>query len=108
MADTKKKELTEEELEKVTGGQFDGNALLTLNGNNNGSSTSKGTATQNVLNTEQLAGVTAAGGKVTELTNRNGEAMNIAATGNVVISYVEGGQIYTTAFEVLKQVPIRL
>ena len=104
MADTKKKELTEEELEKVTGGQFDGNALLTLNGNNNGSSTSKGTATQNVLNPEQLAGVTAAGGKVTELTNQN----NIAATGNVVISYVEGGQIYTTTFEVLKQVPIRL
>ena len=91
MADTKKKELTKEELEKVTGGiagGVDDNALLTFNGKflNNGARTCKGVATRNVLYTEQLGVATTAASKLTKLTDRNGKSMDIEATDSVTVS----------------------
>ena len=82
--------------------QIDDNALLTFDGKflNNGARTCKGEAISNVLYNEQLNEDTKTDTTLTSLKDRCGKNLEIEATDNITVSYVQGGKTYTSTFEV--------
>ena len=82
--------------------QINDNASVTYNGqylvdgsHNNKTVDTTGTFTNKSLNTG-----TAGTSTITALTNRNGESLNIQSTDNVTVSFVYGGETYTTTYSV--------
>ncbi len=82
--------------------QIDDNANVTYNGKYlvDGSKNSAGNATYTALSNESLGKNTKAGDKLTALTKRNGDALEIQSTDYVTVSYVQGGKTYSTQFQV--------
>nr|WP_231450954.1 flagellin [Selenomonas bovis] len=82
--------------------QIDDNANVTYNGKYlvDGSKNSAGNATFTALSNESLGKDTKATDKLTELTKRNGDALEIQSTDYVTVSYVQGGKTYSTQFQV--------
>ena len=82
--------------------QIDDNANVTYNGKYlvDGSKNSAGNATFTALSNESLGKDTKAANKLTELTKRNGDALEIQSTDYVTVSYVQGGKTYSTQFQV--------
>ena len=82
--------------------QIDDNANVTYNGKYlvDGSKNSAGNATFTALSNESLGKGTKAGDKLTALTKRNGDALEIQSTDYVTVSYVQGGKTYSTQFQV--------
>ena len=82
--------------------QIDDNANVTYNGKYlvDGSKNSAGNATFTALSNESLGKDTKAGDKLTALTKRNGDALEIQSTDYVTVSYVQGGKTYSTQFQV--------
>ena len=82
--------------------QIDDNANVTYNGKYlvDGSKNSAGNATYTALSNESLGKNTKAGDKLTDLTKRNGDALEIQSTDYVTVSYVQGGKTYSTQFQV--------
>ena len=82
--------------------QIDDNANVTYNGKYlvDGSKNSAGQATYTALSNESLGKDTKAGDKLTALTKRNGDALEIQSTDYVTVSYVQGGKTYSTQFQV--------
>ena len=82
--------------------QIDDNANVTYNGKYlvDGSKNSAGNATFTALSNESLGKDTKAADKLTELTKRNGDALEIQSTDYVTVSYVQGGKTYSTQFQV--------
>ncbi len=80
--------------------QIDDNANVTYNGKYlvDGSHSSQTTATTTALTNESLSTDTAAGSLLTELKTRTGESLHLSGTDNITISYVKGGETYTTTF----------
>ena len=83
--------------------QIDDNANVTYNGKYlvDGSKNSAGNATFTALSNESLGKDTKASDKLTDLTKRNGDALEIQSTDYVTVSYVQGGKTYSTQFQVL-------
>ena len=82
--------------------QIDDNANVTYNGKYlvDGSKNSAGNATFTALSNESLGKNTKASDKLTALTKRNGDALEIQSTDYVTVSYVQGGKTYSTQFQV--------
>ena len=82
--------------------QIDDNANVTYNGKYlvDGSKNSAGNATFTALSNESLGKDTTALDKLTALTKRNGDALEIQSTDYVTVSYVQGGKTYSTQFQV--------
>ncbi len=82
--------------------QIDDNANVTYNGKYlvDGSKNSAGNATFTALSNESLGKDTKASDKLTALTKRNGDALEIQSTDYVTVSYVQGGKTYSTQFQV--------
>jgi len=82
--------------------QIDDNANVTYNGKYlvDGSKNSAGNATFTALSNESLGKNTTAWDKLTDLTKRNGDALEIQSTDKVTVSYVQGGKTYSTQFQV--------
>ncbi len=80
--------------------QIDDNANVTYNGKYlvDGSHSSQTTATTTALTNESLSTETAADSKLTDLKTRTGESLHLSDTDNITISYVMGGETYTTTF----------
>ena len=80
--------------------QINDNANVTFNGKYlvDGSKNSKGNATYTVLTNQSLGTETTASTKLTDLTARSGDSLEIADTDNVTVSYVQAGKTYTTTF----------
>ena len=80
--------------------QINDNANVTFNGKYliDGSKNSKGNATYTVLTNQSLGTETTAATKLTDLTARSGDSLEIADTDNVTVSYVQAGKTYTTTF----------
>ena len=76
------------------------NANVTFNGKYlvDGSKNSKGNATYTVLTNQSLGTETTASTKLTDLTARSGDSLEIADTDSVTVSYVQAGKTYTTTF----------
>ena len=81
--------------------QIDDNANVTYNGKYlvDGSHNSKTTTTSTSLTNESMSKTTGASA-LTDLKNRNGEALYIHSTDQVTVSYVRQGQTYITTFQV--------
>ena len=80
--------------------QINDNANVTFNGKYlvDGSKNSKGNATYTVLTNQSLGTETTASTKLTDLTARSGDSLEIHDTDNVTVSYVQAGKTYTTTF----------
>ena len=80
--------------------QINDNANVTFNGKYlvDGSKNSKGNATYTVLTNQSLGKETTADTKLTALTSRSGDSLEITDTDNVTVSYVQAGVTYTTTF----------
>ena len=80
--------------------QINDNANVTFNGKYlvDGSKNSKGNATYTVLTNQNLGTGTTASTKLTDLTARSGDSLEIHDTDNVTVSYVQAGKTYTTTF----------
>ena len=80
--------------------QINDNANVTFNGKYliDGSKNSKGNATYTVLTNQSLGTETTAATKLTDLTARSGDSLEIADTDSVTVSYVQAGKTYTTTF----------
>ncbi len=80
--------------------QINDNANVTFNGKYlvDGSKNSKGNATYTVLTNQNLGTETTASTKLTDLTARSGDSLEIHDTDNVTVSYVQAGKTYTTTF----------
>jgi len=80
--------------------QINDNANVTFNGKYlvGGSKNSKGNATYTVLTNQSLGTETTASTKLTDLTARSGDSLEIADTDSVTVSYVQAGKTYTTTF----------
>ena len=80
--------------------QINDNANVTFNGKYlvDGSKNSKGNATHTVLTNQSLGTETTASTKLTDLTARSGDSLEIHDTDNVTVSYVQAGKTYTTTF----------
>ena len=80
--------------------QINDNANVTFNGKYlvDGSKNSKGNATYTVLTNQNLGTETTASTKLTDLTARSGDSLEIADTDSVTVSYVQAGKTYTTTF----------
>ena len=80
--------------------QINDNANVTFNGKYlvDGSKNSKGNATYTVLTNQSLGTETTASTKLTDLTARSGDSLEIADTDSVTVSYVQAGKTYTTTF----------
>ena len=82
--------------------QIDDNANVTFNGKYlvDGSKNTVGSATQTALTNQNLSTATAGASKLTDLSSRAGDSLNIASTDKVTVSFTKGGQTYTTNFSV--------
>ncbi len=80
--------------------QIDDNANVTYNGKYlvDGSHSSQTTATTTALTNESLSTDTATDSALTDLKTRTGESLHLSDTDNITISYVKGGETYTTTF----------
>ena len=80
--------------------QIDDNANVTYNGKYlvDGSHSGKTTATTTALTNQALSTDTTATSKLTDLKTSTGEALHLSDTDQVTISYVKGGETYTTTF----------
>ena len=80
--------------------QINDNANVTFNGKYlvDGSKNSKGNATYTVLTNQNLGTDTTGATKLTDLTARSGDSLEIADTDSVTVSYVQAGKTYTTTF----------
>ena len=80
--------------------QINDNANVTFNGKYlvDGSKNSKGNATYTVLTNQNLGTDTTGATKLTNLTARSGDSLEIADTDSVTVSYVQAGKTYTTTF----------
>ena len=80
--------------------QINDNANVTFNGKYlvDGSKNSKGNATYTVLTNQNLGTGTSATTKLTELTARSGDSLEIVTTDKVTVSYVQAGKTYSTTF----------
>ena len=80
--------------------QINDNANVTFNGKYlvDGSKNSKGNATYTVLTNQSLGTKTEAGTKLTDLTARSGDSLEIVTTDKVTVSYVQDGKTYSTTF----------
>ena len=81
--------------------QINDNANVTFNGKYlvDGSKNSKGNATYTVLTNQSLGVNTTASTKLTELTARSGDSLEIVDTDKVTVSYVQAGKTYSTTFD---------
>ena len=82
--------------------QIDDNANVTYNGKYlvDGSHNNKTTTTSTSLTNESMSKETTGASALTDLQNRNGEALYIHSTDQVTVSYVRQGQTYITTFQV--------
>ena len=82
--------------------QIDDNANVTYNGKYlvDGSKNTIGDATYTSLTNQSLKEGTTGTTKITDLAARNGDALEIASTDKVTVSYVQGGKTYSTSFQV--------
>ena len=80
--------------------QINDNANVTFNGKYliDGSKNSKGNATYTVLTNQSLGTETSAATKLTDLTARSGDSLEIVDTDKVTVSYVQAGKTYSTTF----------
>ncbi|MCI7235605.1 MAG: hypothetical protein MR553_05650 [Veillonellaceae bacterium] len=80
--------------------QINDNANVTFNGKYlvDGSNNSKGNATYTVLTNQSLGTETKATTKLTDLTARSGDSLEIVTTDKVTVSYVQAGKTYSTTF----------
>ena len=85
--------------------QINDNANVTYNGKYlvDGSHNNKVAETKTCLTNASLASNTNFDTKVSELTNRSGESLNIQSNDQVTISIVNEGKTYTTSFKVESQ-----
>ena len=81
--------------------QINDNANVTFNGKYlvDGSKNSKGDATYTVLTNQSLGTGTKATTKLTDLTARSGDSLEIVDTDKVTVSYVHAGKTYSTTFD---------
>ena len=81
--------------------QINDNANVTFNGKYlvDGSKNSKGNATYTVLTNQSLGTETTASTKLTDLTARSGDSLEIVDTDKVTVSYVQAGKTYSTTFD---------
>ena len=81
--------------------QINDNANVTFNGKYlvDGSKNSKGNATYTVLTNQSLGVDTTASTKLTDLTARSGDSLEIVDTDKVTVSYVQAGKTYSTTFD---------
>ena len=81
--------------------QINDNANVTFNGKYlvDGSKNSKGNATYTVLTNQSLGTETTASTKLTDLTARSGDSLEIVDTDKVTVSYVQAGNTYSTTFD---------
>ena len=81
--------------------QINDNANVTFNGKYlvDGSKNSKGDATYTVLTNQSLGTETKATTKLTDLTARSGDSLEIVDTDKVTVSYVHAGKTYSTTFD---------
>ena len=81
--------------------QINDNANVTFNGKYlvDGSKNSKGNATYTVLTNQSLGTETKATTKLTDLTARSGDSLEIVDTDKVTVSYVHAGKTYSTTFD---------
>ena len=81
--------------------QINDNANVTFNGKYlvDGSKNSKGDATYTVLTNQSLGTETTAITKLTDLTARSGDSLEIVDTDKVTVSYVHAGKTYSTTFD---------
>ena len=81
--------------------QINDNANVTFNGKYliDGSKNSKGNATYTVLTNQSLGTETTAATKLTDLTARSGDSLEITNTDKVTVSYVQAGKTYSTTFD---------
>ena len=81
--------------------QINDNANVTFNGKYlvDGSKNSKGNATYTVLTNQNLGTETTASTKLTDLTARSGDSLEIVDTDKVTVSYVQAGNTYSTTFD---------
>ena len=81
--------------------QINDNANVTFNGKYlvDGSKNSKGNATYTVLTNQNLGTKTTADTKLTDLTARSGDSLEIVDTDKVTVSYVQAGKTYSTTFD---------
>ena len=89
--------------------QINDNANVTFNGKYlvDGSKNSKGNATYTVLTNQSLGTKTAADTKLTALTARSGDSLEIATTDKVTVSYVQAGKTYSTTFDIGKDTTLQ-
>ena len=82
--------------------QINDNANVTFNGKYlvDGSKNSKGNATYTALSNQSLGTDTTGQTKLTDLTSRSGDSLEIHDTDKVTVSYVKGGKTYSTTFAV--------
>ncbi len=82
--------------------QIDDNANVTYNGKYlvDGSKNNKVTVTCTALTNESLGTGTKATTKMTDLTGRTNENLNIHSTDNVTVSYVKQGKTFSTTFSI--------
>ena len=82
--------------------QINDNANVTFNGQYlvDGSKNSKTDATCTALTNQNLSTATGSTTKLTELSARNGDNLNIQKTDKVTVSWVKNGQTYTSDLEV--------
>ena len=89
--------------------QINDNANVTFNGKYlvDGSKNSKGNATYTVLTNQNLGTKTAADTKLTDLTARSGDSLEIVTTDKVTVSYVQAGKTYSTTFDIGKDTTLQ-
>ena len=82
--------------------QINDNANVTFNGKYlvDGSKNTLGNATYTALSNQSLSEDTKADTKLTELSARNGDSLEIHDTDKVTVSYVQAGKTYSTTFAV--------
>ncbi len=82
--------------------QIDDNANVTYNGKYlvDGSHSSQTTITTTALTNQSLSTDTTKDSALTDLLTRTGESLHLSDTDNVTVSYVTGGETYTTTFQV--------
>ena len=82
--------------------QINDNANVTFNGKYlvDGSKNTIGNATYTALSNQSLGTETTASTKLTDLTARSGDSLEIHDTDNVTVSYVQAGKTHTTTFQV--------
>ena len=81
--------------------QINDNANVTFNGKYlvDGSKNSKGNATYTVFTNQSLGTENKATTKLTDLTARSGDSLEIVDTDKVTVSYVHAGKTYSTTFD---------